>query len=265
MNEQTRIEILISAVDAKDEHLNQMNIQTDAVFINQCGRDEKRVIEHKSYLVKWIDSSDKGVGASRNLALKNADHEFIQFADEDIVYDEGYAARVEAEFDAHPEADMLTFNVRQSEGRFTYENTDYHNVKWNNYGRYAAYAIVARTDKLLASGVKFSLLFGGGAKYSAGEDSLFLHDCLKAGLNIYTSTQFIGHEISRKSTWFEGYTDKFFFDRGVLYHFLYGKMAVPLGIRYILKNKEEFCKEKSAAQCIKLLANGVKEGRGLSK
>ena len=37
----------------------------------------------------------------------------------------------------------------------------------------------------IAAHITFSLLFGGGAKYSNGEDSLFLKDCLKYGLVVY--------------------------------------------------------------------------------
>ena len=98
-----------------------------------------------------------------------------------------------------------------------------------------------------------------------GEDSLFLHDALKAGLNIYRTTVAIGHETANDSTWFKGYTDKFFFDRGVLYHFLYGKMAYVLGFRYLLKNRNIMCKEKGLIKSVILLCKGVSHGKTLEK
>ena len=96
-----------------------------------------------------------------------------------------------------------------------------------------------------------------------GEDSLFLHDCLKAGLAIYRTPVAIGKERKGESTWFKGYTDKFFFDRGVLYHFLYGGMAKILGFRYLFKNREQMCKEKGLIRCFLLLSKGVDKGRKL--
>lgn len=69
------------------------------------------------------------------------------------------------------------------------------------------------------SGVRFSTLFGGGAKYSNGEDSLFIKELMDKGIQVYTSPEVIGRETESESTWFSGYHDKFFFDRGVLYHF----------------------------------------------
>ena len=98
-----------------------------------------------------------------------------------------------------------------------------------------------------------------------GEDSLFLHDCLKAGLKVYRTSTHLGHEISGDSTWFKGYTEKFFFDRGVLYHFLYGKAAFIWGFRYLFKNNDNMCDEMGFSKCYKLLLQGVKHGKGLKK
>ena len=269
-----RLQILISAVNKDPEELiGNMNLDCDAVIVNQLigdyrdsdVADKKRdyIQEFKDHEARIIHRIEKGVGLSRNTALENADHELIQFGDDDIVYDDGYAQKVIAEFDAHPEADILLFNVKAQEGRETYWNTDYARVNWRNYGRYPAYAICARRQKLVDSGVKYSLLFGGGAPYMNGEDSLFLHDCLKAGLAIYRTPVAIGKERKGESTWFKGYTDKFFFDRGVLYHFLYGRMATVLGFRFLFKNRNEMCRELGFMHCYKKLCSGVRHGRSL--
>ena len=76
---------------------------------------------------------------------------------------------------------MLLFNVRVQESRFTYWNSFYKRVRWYNCGRYPAYSFALRTAKMHEKNLTYSLLFGGGAKYANGEDSLFIHDCLKAG------------------------------------------------------------------------------------
>jgi glycosyltransferase involved in cell wall biosynthesis len=274
---ENRLQILISAVNKDAGKLPEMmNIESDAVIVNQIiGEDAKRELsfdgnrdEEMSFAGNRIEilvRDEKGVGLSRNTAFERADHELIQFGDDDIVYSEGYAERIIREFDAHPEADMLLFNVKAQEGRETYWNSDFAKVTWKNYGRYPAYAICARRQKVVDAKVRYSLLFGGGAPYMNGEDSLFLHDCLKAGLQIYRTTVEIGYERSGESTWFKGYSDKFFFDRGVLYHFLYGKMAGVLGVRYLLKNRNEMCREKGLLKSYKLLVDGVRHARTIRK
>ena len=266
----SRLEILVSAVNKNPEELLEaMHPESDVVLVNQLIGDEapggiepgEKSCEIRGHKALILNRREKGVGLSRNTALEHATHELIQFGDDDIVYDEGYADRIIAEFDAHPEADVLLFNVKAQEGRETYWNEDFAKITWRNYGRYPAYAICARLDKLIGSGVRYSLLFGGGAPYMNGEDSLFLHDCLKAGLELYRTPVALGKERAGESTWFKGYTDKFFFDRGVLYHFLYGRMAGVLGFRYLFKNRKVFCKDKGLWKSYKLLCDGIRHGR----
>ncbi len=275
--EESRLQILVSAVNKDARNLPEiMNIESDAVIVDQIigdtngldafyTQDSDTEMDHNGSCVQILVRHEKGVGLSRNTAFEHSDREIIQFADDDIVYDKGYVAKVLKEFDAHPEADMLLFNVKAQEGRETYWNTDFAKVSWKNYGRYPAYAIFSRRAKLEEAGVKYSLLFGGGAPYMNGEDSLFLHDCLAAGLSIYRTSVAVGHETKGESTWFKGYTDKFFFDRGVLYHFLYGKLAILLGFRFLFNNRKTMCSEMGLFKCFKKLVAGVKHGKTLKK
>lgn len=265
-----RLQILVSSVNKVPELLpGAMGIESDAVIVNQLIgarmhpgiRDGEKNLEHHGHSIRIFNRREKGVGLSRNTALEHADHEIIQFGDDDIVYDRGYAKRILDEFDAHPEADILLFNVKAQRGRETYWNEDFAKVSWYNYGRYAAYSICCRREKIMEKGIRFSLLFGGGAPYMNGEDSLFLHDCLKAGLSVYRTTVFLGTEKESESSWFKGYTDKFFYDRGVLYHFLYGRMALVFGFRYLYKNRNIMCKEKGLFRSFAILAGGVRHGK----
>lgn len=106
---------------------------------------------------------------------------------------------------------MILFNVRQSEGRETYHNNDFGQVRWYSCGRYPAYSICVR--KSYGSRCHVLSFVWGGAQYSNGEDSLFTGMSSKK-IRIYRSPIEIGHEIVRKSTWFEGYTDKFLLTEG---------------------------------------------------
>lgn len=257
-----RLQLLVSAVD-KDPHAlaGQMRISSDAIIINQTDREEQEVFSHNGREVKAYSFQERGVGLSRNHALSYADTKVCLFADEDIVYREGYEKAVLSAFDKWPDADLITFNFKVDPSRKTYENTKEGRVRWYNYGRYPTYAVAARTESLKRAGVRFSLLFGGGAKYSNGEDSLFLHDCLKKGLHIYSSTVCLGEESFRESTWFKGYNDKFFFDRGVLYHFLYGLFARPMSLRFLYTHRAVLCSEKPLKEAYRLMKQGIRQGK----
>lgn len=255
----TELLTLVSALNENCTTLaGRMHLGSDAIVINQCNENAESEYLYNQYRIRCYHIDERGVGRSRNLALEHADREFILFSDEDIVYDDGYADKITYAFKMHSRADVLLFNVKQSPGRETYHISDYGRVFWFNYGRYPSYAIAARTARLKNAGIQFSLLFGGGAPYMNGEDSLFLHDCLEKGLRLYHVPERIGREVERESTWFKGYTEKFFFDRGVLYHYLYGSMAYPLGLRFLIKGRKNMCSEIPFSRCAALLKEGIR-------
>lgn len=258
-----KIQVLVSAVEQNMAALvEKMNISTPAVVVNQCDSYGYEEMEHNGAKIQCFSMPERGVGLSRNTALLHADAEVCLFSDEDITLTGDYAKEMEKAYREIPDADMILFNVKVSPKRKTYWNTDIHRVNYRNYGRYPAYSISGKLDSLRRANVGYSLLFGGGAKYSNGEDSLFLRDCLRAGLHIYTHTICIGEEKERESTWFHGYTQKFFHDRGVLYHFLYGKLAKPLAWRFLWVHRQEMCREISVGEAYRLMKDGIREGKG---
>ncbi len=258
-----KIQVLVSAVEQNMAALvEKMNISTPAVVVNQCDSYGYEEMEHNGAKIQCFSMPERGVGLSRNTALLHADAEVCLFSDEDITLTGDYAKEMEKAYREIPDADMILFNVKVSPKRKTYCNTDIHRVNYRNYGRYPAYSISGKLDSLRRANVGYSLLFGGGARDSNGEDSLFLRDCLRAGLHIYTHTICIGEEKERESTWFHGYTQKFFHDRGVLYHFLYGKLAKPLAWRFLWVHRQEMCREISVGEAYRLMKDGIREGKG---
>ena len=258
-----KVQVLVAAVQENDIMLAEhMNISTEAVICNQCQEVAYKEFERKGRLGRSYAFEDRGVGRNRNNALLRADGDLVLFADEDIVYDDDYEAKIISEFEQMQDADIIMFNVAAVESRQTYENTRRKRVRWYNYGRYPTYAMCCRLSALRKANVWFSLLFGGGAQYSNGEDSLFIHDCLKKGLKIYAAAVSIGHERARKngeSTWFKGYNEKFFYDRGVLYHYLYGHMQRPFALRFLFSHRALMCRQIPVRQAYKLMVKGMKE------
>lgn len=259
-----KLQVLVAAMNADGQELaEKMNLQTEALIVNQCDRYAYEVFEWQGRKIRVLSMAERGVGRSRNTALMRCESEICLFSDEDIRLEDGYEEKILGAFRENPDADVILFNLKIDPSRATYHNDDKHRVRWYNYGRYGLVAAAARRQALERAGISFSLLFGGGAKYSNGEDSLFLHDCLKKGLHLYTETANIGEEILRESTWFKGYTEKFFFDRGVLYAYLYGGMAELWTLRYLLTKKKVLCTEIPISKAFELMRKGIKEGRNI--
>lgn len=257
-----QINMLISAVNAEPVALlEKMRPECDAVLVNQCDKNDDEVIFVNDHKICVCHRNERGVGKSRNLAMEKAEGDIWLFSDDDIIYKAGYVTNIIAEFEKHPEADVLLFNVEVCLERKTYWNKGFTKVRWYNCGRYPAYSIAVRRDVLLRSQIKYSELFGGGAKYSNGEDSLFLKQCLDKGIRVYATDAVIGKEEYRASTWFKGYTEKFFFDRGVLFAFLYGAFARLWALRFVLTKKDMFQGDIKQKQAYKLICEGIRQGK----
>lgn len=260
-----KVQVLVAALEQEPRQLVQaMKLNSDAILVNQCDHYAVDVWEEKGHCIQVFSMAERGVGLSRNTAMMRAEGDICLFSDQDIVYEEDYEQKILTEFERNPRADMLVFNIEVGEERRTYYNTERKRVHLYNCGRYGAVSFAIRREALFASGVTFSLLFGGGAKYSNGEDSLFIRDFIKKGYRVYTAPVTIGREAPSDSTWFSGYHEKFFFDRGVLYHYLYGRLAGLMALRFLVAHEKKLCVQLSGKEAFAQMKAGIREGRKAS-
>ena len=236
-----------------------MKLEADAIVINQTDSFGFEEYQYNNRNIRVYSFIEKGVGLSRNNALLRADGDIVLFSDEDIVYNEGYAKAVLDAFEANPDIDMIFFNFDVAEDRQTYHIEKKGRIRSYNCGRYPTYSLAVRREVLHKKGIPFSLLFGGGAKYSNGEDSLFITQCIKSGMKALALPVTLGREVPRPSTWFNGYTDKFFYDRGVLYKALYKGLAKPLALRFLIAHRDIMLTNRKLMDAYKLMTQGMKE------
>ncbi|MDD6010538.1 MAG: glycosyltransferase [Lachnospiraceae bacterium] len=255
-----RLQMLISGMNLDTTHVAEnMKLEADAIVINQTDSFGFEEYQYNNRNIRVYSFIEKGVGLSRNNALLRADGDIVLFSDEDIVYNEGYAKAVLDAFEANPDIDMIFFNFDVAEDRQTYHIEKKGRIRSYNCGRYPTYSLAVRREVLHKKGITFSLLFGGGAKYSNGEDSLFIKQCIKSGMKALALPVTLGREVPRPSTWFNGYTDKFFYDRGVLYKALYKGLAKPLALRFLIAHRDIMLTNRKLMDAYKLMTQGMKE------
>lgn len=211
-------QLIVSTMNRQDDSLIEtMNIHSDAIIVNQADRFGYHETAVQEHTVKWYHFAERGIGLSRNSGMMRADADIIQFADDDMVFTETYEQDVVAEYEKHPEADVILFSNRcLNKDRMPYQVDTFGRVGRLEAVNFGGARITARRDKLLHHNVTFSLLFGGGAKYAAGEDVTFIQDCIKAGLKVYKSPVIVSTMKQEDSTWFTGYHKKYYVDKGAL-------------------------------------------------
>jgi glycosyltransferase involved in cell wall biosynthesis len=213
----SKIEVLCATMHQTNlSKYKEMNIQTDVVFANQADRHEYREERIDGNTVKIVTTPYRGVGTNRNIALLYASAGICMMSDDDMIYAEGYEQGVLEAFEKLPKADVIIFNVESlnKDRPSARINSKIAKVTLTNFMSYGALNIAFRRDSVLRSNIWFTLLFGGGARYCAGEDNLFLRDALRKGLQIYTYPYKIADVKQDGSTWFNGFDAKYFFDHG---------------------------------------------------
>ena len=255
------LQLLLSAMEVKDTSFcSAMNIQSDVILVNQSDVyrfDEEFYGEDK---IKIYTCSERGVGLSRNTALMRADADIVLFSDDDCIYVDGYSEMIEKTFQEHSDADVIFFNMPSlNQDRIESTEECFHRVWWHNCFRYGAVRMAARLDRLRKKNLCFSLLFGGGARYSAGEDSIFIADCLRRGLRMYASPCRIGVVRQESSTWFRGYTEKYYRDRGALFCAISQCFAYLLCLQFVLRYRRNTHNVGGMWEAWKLMYKGVDE------
>lgn len=250
-----KIEILLATMFFENEaqdYLDKMNIQTDIIVGNQCEKTEDYEYEHNGHRVKVMSRNERGVGKNRNTTLFASDADIIVFSDNDIRYVDEYKEIIEEYYLNNPKADMVIFNLKEklANGEICDMNCKDKKAKMHDVTKFGTFAITVKREAILKNRIAFSLLFGGGAKYSCGEDTLFLTDCYKKGLNIYLCSKTIAYNDSRLSTWFNGINQKYIRDKGVLFKQLSPKFYRFVIVMHAVKHKNKYAEYGSVKKVI---------------
>ena len=212
-----KLQLLIVTMNQKDHSLlERMNVQTTAIVGNQCDKNSIEEFDYNGNHIKYLNFAERGVGLNRNNGLMRADADIVLFADDDMVYVDGYEKGVLDAFSLHPDADAIIFSVKITKNGSLQINLQNKNERAHLYNslKYGTYLIAAKRQSLLKSNISFSQLFGGGCMYGSGEDSLFIMEMFKSGLKVYKSGFCLGENKKDSSTWFNGFNEKYIFDKG---------------------------------------------------
>lgn len=257
----SKVEVLVACMNQKNFDLYDiMNLQTDAILANQADIFSYEEIKKNNNNIKLITTHDRGVGKNRNKALIYATGEYLVCADQDMIYKDGYEQIILEAFNHKPNADIIVFNLKYL-NRFTKGRkacTKFKRIHWWNSMRYGAARIAIKRTSLEKANISFSHLYGGGAKYSSGEDTLFIREALRKGLKMYYCPEIIATVKQEESSWFKGYNDKFFIDKGILIANAFPSLKNLL-IYYFAFKLRKVSKDYNFNKIIKLMKKGIKE------
>lgn len=259
-----KLEVLTATMVQTDWSLvEKMNLQSAAILANQNGKWDVAERKYPFGTVKMLSSDTIGVGCNRNLALDEASGDILLFADDDVCYYDGLVQGVQSAFLEFPQADVILFSMDISKNGAIAEHRHYpaERRKFYNSLRFGAYCMAIRRSSAEKVKLRFSTLFGGGCVYGSGEDSLFLRDCFKAGLKVYSHNYVLGVRRKDSSSWFEGYNEKFFHDKGALFAALSPQFAPLIALFVLVKNRKLWLRDISFRAAMRLMRSGAADYR----
>ncbi len=252
----SQFEILCVTMHQKDfSKIEEMNIHSDIVFANQADETDFKEMDFDGHHARMITTDTRGVGINRNLALLYACGEVCLFADDDVTYYDDVESKILSEFEAHPDADIIIFNLDAETDRkpVTYNKTK----KFKGFGRmpWGAVRIAFRLDRIKKANIWFTTLFGGGCIFPSGEDSVWVNEAKRKGLTFYVSKEVIGKISFDESTWFTGYDNKFYYGKGAFCARVHPQFTFVWLMYYALRYREH--KEMSMKEKLMWMKHGT--------
>lgn len=215
-----KLNVLISCMHEKDTSIiNRSNIQTDVVVVNQCDENSVKEFDFTNKKgemchAKFINTTERGLSRSRNMAIANAWGDVCLIADDDEKFADDYADVILRAFE-NIGSDVIAFG-------FHYTNRERNNfirrtkINWLNFLKICSVQIAFKRDVIIAHSIKFAENMGSGTPNGSGEENKFISDCLKNKLCIYAEPSDIA-EINYSaddSKWFKGFDKNYFVKKG---------------------------------------------------
>ena len=260
----SRVTVLVTTMHQTDlEIYNRMHLQTDAVIGNQASDNWERTEGINGHVVKMVTTDKRGTSLNRNTAMAYADvsAEYVLFSDDDLCFYDGYEQAVLDAFGEMPDADAIKFNVRCVSERklgMSAINT-VHRATRREMAGWGVCVLAVKAALLRDSGVRFNERFGPGTPNYCGEDSIFLQELFKKGWKIYAHPAVIADIDQTESTWFEGYTEKYFTVAGMTLSEMYPLLCYPLAVRSAYRfSKRDAC-SLPFGKILKCYFRGIKQ------
>jgi len=139
---------------------------------NELERDDFRVLIHKS----------RGIAVNRNFAIDAASASIVVMSDDDVSFVAEELKNVIDVFRDRPDMDLATMRYHSSGFEKAYSSREFDLRKPEKGYFVSCIELVFRLSSIKGK-IRFNEHFGFGTDFYGGEEGIFLHDALQAGLN----------------------------------------------------------------------------------
>ncbi|MGB4205615.1 MAG: glycosyltransferase [Bacteroidales bacterium] len=188
-----KLDVLIctynSGIEKAYDILQEKKANVRYIVSHQYTDDKYRCIpaelERDDVLVTQIQGL--GLSRNRNNALKYTDSDIALIADDDVKYLPDAFNNLLDIFKGNPCVDIALFKIKTPEGEPEYKSYPQKSYQFNNSKNHSisSIEIAFRPDRVKSSNIRFDERFGLGNSFLiAGEENIFVFDCIRAGLKV---------------------------------------------------------------------------------
>ncbi len=258
------VEVLISTMNLENSTmynrlLKDMNIKGKSVVINQCPSIDTKLKNISKGNNKIFNFHEKGLSKSRNKAIKYSTADISLIADDDLQYVSNYEQIVEDAYKKFPDADIIAFYVSSDNINNIKPRLKEGKVNMLRSFKIQSVQLSLKISSIKKRNIKFDEEFGAGSKLFMGEENIFLIDCLKSKLKIYSYPVEIAKLTNRKSTWFKGYDNEYFQIKGAFFCRINRYLWFLLCIQFIIRKRNEYTNSISPLNALKNMIIGRKK------
>lgn len=254
------LEVLMSCMHQSDDTLvRNSQLNGNVLMINQCDHEDYVEYRTVSGTVRMFSTKDRGLTRSRNMAIANARGDICLVCDDDEVFVPDYENAILTAYHDHPEADIIIFKMANRAPSFPDQPM---RLRFPKTMKVSSWQISFRRERLRESGVRFDELLGAGTGNGAEEELKFLLDSERAGLVIYYVPVVIASVAQEASTWFSGFNETFFENRGATTRYILGTgLATLYAVYYVLRKKSLYQQNLSTGAALRATLRGIRNNK----
>ena len=260
------IQTLISTMHLKSAKrlVSEMHVTGDYIIVNQCDIKGERKNNDKKRLI--IDTDERGLSKSRNMALNNCNADIALIADDDIEYVNDYEKVIEDGFKKYPKADVIAFYLDSDDEKNKKKKLKPGRIRGIKIFKLASWQLAIKRDSIKNNNIHFDEDFGSGSRYIMGEENILLSDIKRKGLRIYSYPVKIGTvRKKRESTWFKNFNKEYFTSRGAGYYRI-SRILYPFYIfQFAIRKKKLYLKDMGVLKALRTMFGGAFEYKNLVK
>lgn len=154
------------------------------LIINQTS--ENCLLQSDYQNIRVINSFEKGLSKSRNLALQNASKKIGIIADDDIIFKKNFQDIVIQGFIKFSKSVVIRFMYEKTIENLanSYPKKEKNSLNWFDILNTASVEMVINTQLFKHNNLKFDENFGLNSTFGMGEEAVFLSDCKAKKLSL---------------------------------------------------------------------------------